>query len=170
MENLKGGQWEKKKVEVGPFDRELTPDEMRAVRDVYDKLADRGLVWLDGHHGNIFFFEDAGGRLRAGITDQDLIFPAKDFHKQSQSVHAKAGTFFGTEAMAPVAEALTKPGAVQAKALMDAFFKVRFEAVPGARHRSRNLRTLHIACRPMIHHMPVLLHLARHEVLLAQEH
>jgi hypothetical protein len=44
----------------------------RALGELYNKIGDSGLIWLDGHLYNVFF-EKVGGVWRAGVLDQDFI-------------------------------------------------------------------------------------------------
>jgi hypothetical protein len=74
VENLKGPRWAARGAKLGLRRSELTRAHLDAIRTLYDDLGRRGLVWIDGHLGNIFFFEE-GGVLRAGVVDHDLIFP-----------------------------------------------------------------------------------------------
>ncbi len=47
----------------------------RAVVELYYKIASKGLVWEDGHLGNMYFFKDTNGQWVAGVLDQDRIIP-----------------------------------------------------------------------------------------------
>lgn len=51
----------------------LSPDHQRAVAELYESLAKKGIVWEDGHINNIFF-RKVGNEWKAGILDTDRIF------------------------------------------------------------------------------------------------
>ncbi|MBI2490489.1 MAG: hypothetical protein HYV94_00035, partial [Candidatus Rokubacteria bacterium] len=55
------------------YARPLDKGEQTAVLELYQNLANQGLVWADGHLDNIYFFRDAGGAVKAGILDTDRI-------------------------------------------------------------------------------------------------
>jgi len=52
-----------------------TQDHERAVVELYDSLANKNLVWGDGHANNIYFFTGTDGKLHAGVLDHDQITP-----------------------------------------------------------------------------------------------
>ena len=49
-----------------------------AVQQLYGDLGRNGLVWMDGHPGNMAF-ANVGGTLQAIIVAQDMIFQAKEW-------------------------------------------------------------------------------------------
>jgi len=51
------------------------PEFERAVLQLYRDIADRGLIWMDGHANNIFF-QQVDGVWRAGVLDPDMILRA----------------------------------------------------------------------------------------------
>lgn len=80
VENLFAGEWAKKGAYLKKSGEGLARDEVGAVKELYDSLVRRGLVWLDGHKANVFFFRE-GGRVRAGVLDHDMIMKADDIAK-----------------------------------------------------------------------------------------
>ena len=72
VENIFKGQWAARGARLA--DRVLSNEERAAVKQLYEQMGDRGLVWLDGHRGNVFFYQE-GGRFKAGVLDQDFIYP-----------------------------------------------------------------------------------------------
>ncbi len=51
-----------------------SPAQQRAIAVLYRKLADKGLIWQDGHITNVFFRKTGNGdELVAGIFDPDMI-------------------------------------------------------------------------------------------------
>ncbi|MBM3141328.1 MAG: hypothetical protein FJZ92_14250 [Chloroflexi bacterium] len=52
--------------------RILHREEQRAVLDLFQRFADEGLVWTDGHVANLYFVRTPNG-LQAGILDTDRI-------------------------------------------------------------------------------------------------
>jgi hypothetical protein len=121
VENIYAGQWAAKGANtLGKLP--LTKAQRRAIKELYDDLGDRGLVWLDGHRGNIFFFHD-GKTLRAGILDQDFIYPVRELTPSTALV--MPGTLAGNAAFGPLTEAMYK-GGVPARKVTDAAFEALF--------------------------------------------
>ena len=80
VESLFEGEWAKKGAYLKKAEEAFSGDEVRAAKELYDNLAKRDLVWLDGHKGNVFFFRE-GGRVRAGVLDHDMIMRSGDVAK-----------------------------------------------------------------------------------------
>lgn len=119
VENIYAGPWAAKGANAvgnGP----LTKAERQAIKKLYDDLGNRGLVWVDGHRGNIFFFHD-GEILKAGILDQDFIYPVRELTLDS----VVPDTLFGTPALEPLIDAMNR-GGVPARKLTDAAFESLF--------------------------------------------
>lgn len=56
----------------------LTRAEKLAMKELHHELGDRGLVWTDGHRGNVYFYRQKG-RVIAGVLDTDRIFDIEDW-------------------------------------------------------------------------------------------
>jgi hypothetical protein len=119
-EDIHAGQWAAKgaRLATGALDKA----EKDAVKALYDNLARKGFIWLDGHQGNIFFFRE-GGALKAGILDQDFIYRLRDFHKVDLDNTTAFAKFIGWPAYEAIWKANKSPGSVSAKQLMDEAFK-----------------------------------------------
>jgi hypothetical protein len=50
-------------------------DLQRSVVELFYQIASKGLIWEDGHLGNMYFFKDRNGKWVAGVLDQDRIIP-----------------------------------------------------------------------------------------------
>jgi hypothetical protein len=116
VENLHAGQWAAKGAEMAKG--EATKAQRTAVEKLYTDMGDRGLVWLDGHLNNVFFYRE-GRTLKAAILDQDFIYP---FNELKKDIDAPA-TLLGTPAMHSLSNALTNPGSISAGKLMSEFFE-----------------------------------------------
>jgi len=66
---------------TGPFEA--------AVRRMNTDLGKGDLVWVDGHAGNVFFYRDAGGVLKAGAMDTDMMYRSINSNLQRDIVRAK---------------------------------------------------------------------------------
>ncbi|HVS33284.1 MAG TPA: hypothetical protein VMS98_17740, partial [Thermoanaerobaculia bacterium] len=60
-------------IVVDDIDRPLTPAQQQAVVDLYDDLAEAGIIWEDGGAGNIFLRDLGGGKWAAGVLDTDRL-------------------------------------------------------------------------------------------------
>jgi hypothetical protein len=79
VEDLYHGRWANRDVVVAPS--ALGERERAAARRLYDNLAERGIVAVDCHKDNLFFFNGGAGDLMAGILDHDYIFNTEDIAK-----------------------------------------------------------------------------------------
>jgi hypothetical protein len=68
-------------------------NKQEAVLDLYAELSQAGVVWEDGHLGNLFFKRE-GRKWVAGILDQDLLWQA---HKTPQPAASTGDTVFLNE-------------------------------------------------------------------------
>lgn len=55
-----------------------TKEHEHAIVELYDSLAQKNLVWGDGHSDNLYFFVGPDGKLKAGVLDHDQISPLSD--------------------------------------------------------------------------------------------
>jgi len=133
VENLREGRWANRDVVVAP--RALDEKQRAAARCLYDRLAERDIVAVDCHKGNMFFFEDAAGGLVAGILDHDYIAKINDVPKlprhtiRRMFVHAGA---VGSPAWSAVDRAV-KGLRISTKEFMDVFYQVKIAASSNAR-------------------------------------
>jgi hypothetical protein len=127
MENLNGGRWQGRQVAFSASSG-ITPEQKAAVRGLYDKLAQAGLIWVDGHFNNVFFFTDAAGRLQAGVLDHDMIVPAAQLpNLPAEAVDAILQTSMGKGVLGILNTAIGT-GQVPATDLMNAYFAGRYGA------------------------------------------
>jgi len=68
----------------------LAPDvlstvHLDAVKKLYDSMGNAGLVWGDGHQGNVVFIPKPGG-LAAGVLDSDMIVKASEMGAAPEAV------------------------------------------------------------------------------------
>jgi hypothetical protein len=137
-ENLKGGAWAQANAYTPQDVRDMTPNELKAVKTLYGNFAKAGLVWADGHEGNIFFFTGEDGQLRAGVLDQDMIVPANKLGAIPESEKERiTQTTRGAIKRAKASGALNnnmmqalEDGSVPAERLMDELFRARYGVVP----------------------------------------
>lgn len=83
-----------------------------AVRRMNTDLGRGDMMWMDGHPGNVFYYRDAGGTLRAGALDTDMMYPSSKSNLQRGIVRAKeqAVTSYLREKNIPIAS--TRPPAL----------------------------------------------------------
>jgi hypothetical protein len=84
VENLYHGRWANRHVVMAPS--VLGERERAAARRLYDNLAERGIVAVDCHKDNLFFFNGGTGDLTAGILDHDYIFNMRDIATLPQRI------------------------------------------------------------------------------------
>lgn len=60
-----------------------------AISQLYGNLADQGLVWVDGHAGNVFLFKSPTGAWKAGVVDPDFLFHPQQAAQQAGYVQGK---------------------------------------------------------------------------------
>jgi hypothetical protein len=128
VENLREGRWADRDVVVAP--RALGEKQRAAARCLYDRLAERDIVAVDCHKGNMFFFADGARGLVAGILDHDYIANINDIPKlprhtiRRMFVHAGA---VGSPAWCAVDRAV-RGLRISTKELMDVFYQVKIAA------------------------------------------
>jgi hypothetical protein len=125
VENVLHGRWANRGAVVASG--ALGEKEKAAARGLYDNLAKRGIVALDCHKGNLFFFDGSTGNLRAGILDHDYIFGMKDIPMLPRRIVKRlfilAGPA-GDPAWVAVDRAV-KGGGISAKELMEVFYQTK---------------------------------------------
>jgi hypothetical protein len=84
VENVYHGRWADRDVVEAPS--ALGERERVAARRLYENLAERGIVAMDCHKDNLFFFDGNTETLRAGILDHDYIFGMKDIATLPQRI------------------------------------------------------------------------------------
>src|SRR5262249_30805551 len=92
VENLNSGRFGKNVV-ISP--QTLSSEQLVATKQLYDTLTRKGIYCGDCHSGNLFYFKDEHGVLRAGILDHDLIAKANEIGKlpDEWQTHAFAQVF-----------------------------------------------------------------------------
>jgi len=64
----------------------FTREHVNAAIDLSRTLGNNGKIWADGHWGNMFWYRDSRGLLRAGPLDTDMIFRAEWWPNQRADV------------------------------------------------------------------------------------
>jgi hypothetical protein len=125
VENLREGRWANRDVLVAPS--ALGKKERAAARRLYDHLAERDIIAVDCHKGNMFFFDNGAGDFVAGILDHDYISNIYDIPKLPQHtvkrLFIQAGPV-GSPAWSVVDRAV-KGLRVSTKEFMDVFYQVK---------------------------------------------
>jgi prepilin-type processing-associated H-X9-DG protein len=75
VENLEPGQKTFIRSELKAGKKKLSTGQQRAVLQLYDDMAGKNLVWLDGHVENLYFQKKRGTKDEwiAGVLDQDMV-------------------------------------------------------------------------------------------------
>jgi hypothetical protein len=82
MENVAGGKWSNVQM---PSQAQLTPQQAKALQQMYDQLGNNGLIWGDGKLNNVFFYGSPEAPS-VGILDPDMIFPSTQYPFQNPLV------------------------------------------------------------------------------------
>ena len=101
IEDLNSPKWQNKDAYLLGDGRKVSDLEAAAVQELGQNLLDKGLMWADPNKGNVFFFKDANGNLKAGIIDHDFIAPVDQLRRSAtpgaadlpDSVIATSGQF-----------------------------------------------------------------------------
>jgi hypothetical protein len=127
VENIHQGRWRNCGVVVAPS--ALGEKERAAVRRLYYDLAERNIVALDCHKGNLFFFTTGVGNLVAGILDHDYIFNITDLPMLPQRTIKRLITLagpVGSPARSALDRVLNGLG-ISTKEFMEGFYQAKID-------------------------------------------
>ena len=125
VENVYHGRWADRDVVEAPS--ALGERERAAARRLYDNLAERGIVAVDCHKDNLFFFDGSTGTLGAGILDHDYIFGMKDIATLPLRIVKRMFTLagpVGSPAWSTLDRAV-KGRTISAKEFMEVFYETK---------------------------------------------
>jgi hypothetical protein len=125
VENVYHGRWADRDVVEAPS--ALGERERVAARRLYENLAERGIVAMDCHKDNLFFFDGNTETLRAGILDHDYIFGMKDIATLPQRIVKRMFTLagpVGSPAWSTLDRAV-KGRTISAEEFMEVFYQTK---------------------------------------------
>jgi hypothetical protein len=105
------------------------PAAQQAMQDVFNKIAQKGYAWADGHGGNVRFVSDGVGGLKAVVIDPDFVMTPQEYAASirdgSMPGRVLGGKLFATEGLQDWAD-LQKGKQVSAQQLSDSLFQAQF--------------------------------------------